>query len=915
MEILSVKLENFKSHRESYFEFQSGTNAICGENGAGKTSILEAIAWTLFNHSDYSKDDLIRKGTAQAQVVVKFISSLDGRTYQIQRCTKRGYELYDPQLKRKLDYTKIEDVMPWLREHLGVAQNTELPKLFAETIGIPQGTLTSDFLKRGNERKKIFDPILKVEEYKQAFTQAKDLEHHAKLQVSQLEQTLIQYEQQLQSWEELKQHYQILDREITTAEVELSSLTEELTLLQKEKDELTDLANQIQDLTLQLQKTNFQRDNLFNSQQRLHQTLEKAQSSEQICSASQTSYQTYQQAERSLADLAKAQKNRQTLVQQRAEYESRLTQRTLDLIRLKNDVENRQASQAKLTSLLPLIERQTALESQLANLESELQEIRLTKREKQKLESHLTELQARQNQLQVNIQNLRSLETTINQIPALENSFNIFREQLSRIEAGKQFQGSLSQLVITAEKKRDRYHTEVQKVLNLLDSHPQLKPSVQSAFELGNDLNSEILDSLQQILADLNQQVSVAQLQQKIQALQGQLNTAYQCRTDFASLQAKLTEQHQLETNIQQTRSHLEQLDILLAKESQIVKTIENIQHQLKELNNPRGTAQILAQEIQKFATVQQKYEHAQQFKVQLVEALQTLDEQLTEFAQLDSHIEQQNQLKSQHQSGYLNYLKHEEAAQQLPSLEAELKAAIALLQELETQHQSLQTESDRLKATYDPQQRETVEITYNLKIKQQAQIQGSLSPKRNELSRIQQQLDRCANLAQERDRATQQLAKRQKALQFVSDARNFYNQASPRITKFYLEEISREADKLFRELLNRQNVALEWTEDYEIMVQEDGHRRGFKSLSGGEQMCAALAVRLALLRIIADIDVAFFDEPTTNMDVPRRRQLADALARLSGTGSNIKTFRQLFVISHDDTFENLSHFIHVQRQ
>jgi exonuclease SbcC len=64
--------------------------------------------------------------------------------------------------------------------------------------------------------------------------------------------------------------------------------------------------------------------------------------------------------------------------------------------------------------------------------------------------------------------------------------------------------------------------------------------------------------------------------------------------------------------------------------------------------------------------------------------------------------------------------------------------------------------------------------------------------------------------------------------------------------------------------------------------------------------MCAALAVRLALLKVLADIDIAFFDEPTTNMDRPRRASLAEAIGR-------IKAFQQLFVISHDDTFEQVT--------
>jgi exonuclease SbcC len=67
--------------------------------------------------------------------------------------------------------------------------------------------------------------------------------------------------------------------------------------------------------------------------------------------------------------------------------------------------------------------------------------------------------------------------------------------------------------------------------------------------------------------------------------------------------------------------------------------------------------------------------------------------------------------------------------------------------------------------------------------------------------------------------------------------------------------------------------------------------------MSGGEQMAAAMSVRLALLKQLSDIRIAFFDEPTTNMDAERRENLAVQL-------SNIKHFDQLFVISHDDTFE-----------
>jgi exonuclease SbcC len=61
--------------------------------------------------------------------------------------------------------------------------------------------------------------------------------------------------------------------------------------------------------------------------------------------------------------------------------------------------------------------------------------------------------------------------------------------------------------------------------------------------------------------------------------------------------------------------------------------------------------------------------------------------------------------------------------------------------------------------------------------------------------------------------------------------------------------------------------------------------------------MSAALAVRLALVREMSTLTIAFFDEPTANLDSVRREALAQQILSVRG-------FTQLFVISHDDTFE-----------
>ncbi|HYE72493.1 MAG TPA: SbcC/MukB-like Walker B domain-containing protein, partial [Blastocatellia bacterium] len=139
------------------------------------------------------------------------------------------------------------------------------------------------------------------------------------------------------------------------------------------------------------------------------------------------------------------------------------------------------------------------------------------------------------------------------------------------------------------------------------------------------------------------------------------------------------------------------------------------------------------------------------------------------------------------------------------------------------------------------------------------------------------------------------QISKLKETTEFIRDT---LQKAAPFITEAYLFKVSIDANQLFREITGRYDVTLKWEKDYEITLEEEGRTRPFANLSGGEQMAAALAVRLALLRELSEINIAFFDEPTTNMDEERRRNLAQQIGR-------IKDFEQLFVISHDDSFES----------
>ncbi|MCA1849906.1 MAG: AAA family ATPase, partial [Acidobacteria bacterium] len=165
--------------------------------------------------------------------------------------------------------------------------------------------------------------------------------------------------------------------------------------------------------------------------------------------------------------------------------------------------------------------------------------------------------------------------------------------------------------------------------------------------------------------------------------------------------------------------------------------------------------------------------------------------------------------------------------------------------------------------------------------------------------------LDEVRASLREEFRAKERLEEILETTDFIRDV---LKQAGPLVTESYLYNISIEANQLFREITGDASRSLRWSRDYEIVLEEGGYERSFANLSGGEQMAAALSVRLALLKQLSDIRLAFFDEPTVNMDAERRERLAQQIG-------HITHFDQLFVISHDDTFEETAdHVVPVLR-
>ncbi|MEM0480720.1 MAG: SMC family ATPase [Candidatus Aenigmatarchaeota archaeon] len=164
-----------------------------------------------------------------------------------------------------------------------------------------------------------------------------------------------------------------------------------------------------------------------------------------------------------------------------------------------------------------------------------------------------------------------------------------------------------------------------------------------------------------------------------------------------------------------------------------------------------------------------------------------------------------------------------------------------------------------------------------------------------------------------------------EKKLKEEEELRNEIKRIEKLIKDFeILEKSIRETQTIVRNnLIDAINYYLNiyWSElypykDYEslrILPTEDDYLLQFKDIlgrwielekvaSGGERTIAALCLRIALAKVLASqIDILILDEPTHNLDENSIKELARVLNEKLP-----QIFSQIFVITHDERFENL---------
>jgi len=588
-----------------------------------------------------------------------------------------------------------------------------------------------------------------------------------------------------------------------------------------------------------------------------------------------------------------------------AEVKEDADRHVASLARLK-ELERERSVRDKCTAELSRIDSAiTRVKAEMVHLEKELEGIQGTRREIDELSKLVPEQERLEGEVAHLLNSLASAEAAARHAKAAEESLarlrDAYRSNLAQLTAAREksipagelekLQARDSELVrelagLEAALERDEaFQREIrnglcpilsEKCLNLKEGQT-LESFVTGQFdELRTRIETVKTDQAGNILALRNSR-EAEKFRAQIAILE---NREIEIKEEGKRLKAERTAHEKESDSLPQTKAASEKAEAAL-----------------KLLGNPKVKISMLEKTVNRDGDIRRAISESEKNLERLESDRRITVEKLESYKDLDTQWAEISSSRESTAEGYRIFIANEMAAKELANNETAFEEAkkdrVAVSEKLVAAEAAFET----LGTLYDRGRHLSARAALIELQKRQAEVKATFDATKKRERELAAELERMVAIRSSMQDEFREKERHEKVGEVTDFIRATLKEAAPLVARNYVYHVSIEANQMFREITGNAEASLKWGEDYGIVLEEGGYERPFQSLSGGEQMAAALAVRLALLKQLSDIRIAFFDEPTTNLDTERRENLAMQIGQ-------IRHFDQLFVISHDDSFE-----------
>jgi len=894
-----LRLRNFKSHENTTINLEPCVNLIIGENGAGKSTILEAISFALFKQYTTKKiADLVKTNknkNLKETMEVNLEFNVDGKDYKIIRkiikvssnnntSIKSDVKLF---IKEGNAFYSITTGDKPVNDEIQAILNMD-SELFLNAIYIRQGEIADLIGKTPSEKKKLIAKLLRIDSLEKAWNNILPLLNIYENQKSELKGKIYsmnelkeELDQKNLILNDLNQRFERYSLELQTLEKEKNEFTLKKNNMESEKSVFETLNNNLANDTEIFNKVQVDK---LNSQKQIEE-IEKKEKEMGLLKEDVKKLSIYLLFEETVKNIKNLKKE-----------EEFLKSKLLSIKDCKTILNNEKAGHEEYIEIQEKLNKLTQ-EKQKYEVENQLAKQIVKDKEQLKVKS--AENEKKINDFFKNVN--KELQTEFDDFEPVKNHLQEINTKIAEkiaeskenISKKNQENSALKEAIKNVEKPLK----ELKKMKNQCPTCKS-KISQEKKIDLLNSYKS-LIEKNEKLINDNNNLIKKSKIEEEI--LNSKIGIVEKIESDFTFHEYIAKEIKDDVNKIKELEEKIKNHETIKLKLAEIISSLESLNNIAKTRKNSYDN---YIKSLGSLDTLGKESEAREK----LNKIVKSVDD---EVGKIKGLMEKDSSLKSDIGEDELkekiSYLKVKDKeynqlkgfVTQKDSINIQLKKYEKDLKERESKIKKIKEDLEICK--FDEELYKNILINHENIAKKVAELNNHISEIKGKTTEIKSSVISINKKFKETKEYEKKLENIDDFLKLLKEIRNLYgkdgiqrdlrNKSRPLIQKNTVK---------FFEKFNFNYSDLIIDEDYNISVYGPEGETNLDMVSGGEKIAIALALRLGITQLMSsgNLETILLDEPTIHLDKYRRTELIELLM-------NMSVIPQMIIVTHDNELEN----------